>query len=307
MIPSFQKYLYPFLKLMGDGKARKMSEIIEALAPVMKLTPEDIDACYENSGQNIHLGRCNWAKTWFSKAGVVGSPKRGIYVITPVGQDLLNSGVTEITQKLLMSKYPSFKEFARPKKKTSKSTAVQEPPLDEPLDPTAQMEEAFNLINSNLVDDILQCIAKQSPKFFEKLVVKLLVAMGYGGDFEDSAKVTKFSGDGGIDGIIKEDALGLDKVYIQAKRWGADHKVTAPDIQQFMGALLSIGATKGVYMTTSYFTNEARKVCASSPHVKLVLIDGTELANYMIKYNVGVIADHSYVIKRVDSGFFDEE
>ncbi|MGM9860908.1 MAG: restriction endonuclease [Muribaculaceae bacterium] len=307
MIPAFQKYLYPFLKLMGDGKARKMSEIFDALALVLKLTPEDIDAYYENSGQNIHLGRCSWAKTWFAKAGVVESPKRGVYVITPAGQDLLNSGVTEITQKLLMSKYPSFKEFAGSKKKASKSTAVQAPLIGEPLDPTAQMEEAFNLINSNLVDDILQCIAKQSPKFFEKLVVKLLVAMGYGGDFEDAALVTKFSGDGGIDGIIKEDALGLDKVYIQAKRWGADHKVSAPDIQQFMGALISIGATKGVYITTSCFTNEARKVCTSSPHIKLVLIDGTELANYMIKYNVGVIADHSYVIKRVDSGFFDEE
>lgn len=292
---------------MGDGRVRKMSEIVESLAPIMKLTPEDIDACYKSSGHNIHHGRCGWAKTWFNKAGVVMSPERGLYVITPIGQELLNSGVTEITQKLLISKYPAFKEFARPKKKESKAITVQEPPIDEPLDPNAQMEEAFNLINTNLVDDILQCIAKQSPKFFEKLVVKLLVAMGYGGDFEDSAKVTKYSGDGGIDGIIKEDALGLDKVYIQAKRWGADHKVSAPDIQQFMGALLSIGATKGVYITTSSFTSEASKVCTSSPHVKLVLIDGTELANYMIKYNVGVIADHSYVIKRVDSGFFEEE
>lgn len=290
---------------MGDEQPRKMTEITKALAPVMKLTAEDKDACYESSGQNIHLGRCSWAKTWFNKAGLVESPKRGIYVITPAGKELLNSGVKEITQKLLMSKYPSFKEFARSKKK-DKSSAT-EPIIEEVNDPMAQIEEAFTQINSKLVDDILQCIAEQTPKFFEKLVVKLLVAMGYGGDLEDAAKVTKFSGDGGIDGIIKEDALGLDKVYIQAKRWSADHKVSAPDIQQFMGALLSIGATKGIYITTSDFTKDARNVCASSPHVKLVLIDGTELANYMIKYNVGVIADHSYVIKRVDSGFFEEE
>lgn len=305
MIPPFQKYLYPFLKLMGDGKIRNISQISEALGKSMNLTPEELVETYETSGQNRHHGRCGWARTWFLKAGILESPKRGHYIISKTGRELLNSGRTEITQKFLIDRYPSFAMFAKTKKKDKAVQATEE--THEESDPLNQMEDAFSQLNNKLIDDLLQYIGEQDPKFFEKLVVDLLVAMGYGGDFEDAAKVTQFSNDGGIDGIIKEDALGLDKVYLQAKRWRESNIVGAPDIHKFMGALMSIGASKGVYITTSSFSKAAIDVVASNKSLKLVLIDGKQLAKYMIKYNVGVISQHSYIIKRVDTGYFEQE
>lgn len=305
MIPPFQKYLYPFLKLMGDGKVRNITQASDDLGKIMHLTEEELAESYETSGQNRHRGRCSWARTWFLKAGVLETPKRGHFVISKSGRELLNSGSTEITQKFLIEHFPSFALFAKTKKKDKPdSISVGS---HEASDPMTQIEDAFAQLNDKLIDDLLQYIGEQDPKFFEKLVVDLLVAMGYGGDFEDAARVTQFSNDGGIDGIIKEDALGLDKVYIQAKRWKESNIVGAPDIHKFMGALMSIGASKGVYITTSSFSKAALDVVASNKSLKLVLIDGQRLAKLMIKYNVGVISQHSYIIKRVDTGYFEGE
>lgn len=271
----------------------------------MNLTEEELSETYETSGQNRHRGRCGWARTWFLKAGVLDSPKRGHFIISKIGRELLDSGQTDISQKFLIEHYPSFATFAKAKKKDKHDCSTDE--THEASDPMALMEEAFAQLNNKLIDDLLQFIGEQDPKFFEKLVVDLLVAMGYGGDFEDAAKVTQFSNDGGIDGIIKEDALGLDKVYIQAKRWKETNIVGAPDIHKFMGALMSIGASKGVYITTSSFSKAALEVVASNKSLKLVLIDGKQLAMFMIKYNVGVISQHSFTIKRVDTGYFEQE
>lgn len=305
MIPPFQQYLYPFLKLMGDDKVRNISQVSDDLGKLMKLTEEELAETYETSGQNRHRGRCGWARTWFLKAGLLDSPKRGHFVISKSGRDLLASGQTDITQKFLIDHYPSFASFAKTKKKDKNVSNLEEP--HDTSDPMNQMEDAFAQLNNKLIDDLLQYISEQDPKFFEKLVVDLLVAMGYGGDFEDAAKVTQFSNDGGIDGVIKEDALGLDKVYLQAKRWKETNIVGAPDIHKFMGALMSIGASKGVYITTSSFSKAALDVVASNKSLKLVLIDGKQLAKYMIKYNVGVISQHSYIVKRVDTGYFEGE
>lgn len=304
MIPPFQKYLYPFLHLMGDGKTRNISQVCDELGESMKLTEEELAETYETSGQNRHHGRCGWARTWFLKAGLIDSPKRGHYVISKSGKELLESGETKITQKFLIDHYPSFAVFAKTRKKDKHDNISEEIHTSDPM---SQMEDAFALLNNRLIDDLLQYIGEQDPKFFEKLVVDLLVAMGYGGDFEDAAKITQFSNDGGIDGIIKEDALGLDKVYLQAKRWKETNIVGAPYIHKFMGALMSIGASKGVYITTSGFSKAAIDVVASNKSLKLVLIDGKQLAKYMIKYNVGVISQHSFTIKRVDTGYFEGE
>ncbi len=233
MIPAFQKYLYPFLKLMGDGKIRNISQVCVDLGKTMNLSEEELAETYETSGQNRHHGRCGWARTWFLKAGVIDSPSRGYYVISEAGKELLNSGETEITQKFLIDHFPSFAVFAKTRKKDKHNSISEE--NHEASDPMNQIEDAFTQLNNKLIDDLLQYIGEQDPKFFEKLVVDLLVAMGYGGDFEDAAKVTQFSNDGGIDGIIKEDALGLDKVYLQAKRWKESNIVGAPDIHKFMG------------------------------------------------------------------------
>ncbi len=302
MIPPFQQYLYPFLKLMGDGKVRNIkSDVWSELATSMKLSQSDLSETIEKSGQNRHYDRCSWAKTYMLKAGLVISPQRATFVISEQGRQLLDSGITDITQKFLIEHYPSFAEFVNHKKDSSGA----EPSKIEDTTPTDRMIAAHEELTANLVDEILRTILEQSPQFFEELVVKLLVAMGYGGDFEGAAKVTQFSGDRGIDGIIKEDALGLDKVYIQAKRWN-DKTVGAPDIHQFKGALMTVGANKGVYITTSHFSEEAKKV-ANSGSVRVVLIDGEQLARYMIKFNVGVVTSHSFEVKRIDFGFFNPE
>lgn len=290
---------------MGDGKARNISQLSDELSKSMQLTDEELAETYETSGQNLHRGRCGWARTWFQKAGLLDTPKRGYFIISKSGRELLDSGQTEITQKFLIEHYPAFAAFAKTRKKDKRYNTPEE--NHDTSDPMNQMEDAFAQLNNKLIDDLLQYIGEQDPKFFEKLVVDLLVAMGYGGDFEDAAKVTQFSNDGGIDGIIKEDALGLDKVYLQAKRWKEANIVGAPDIHKFMGALMSIGASKGVYITTSSFSKAAIDVVASNKSLKLVLIDGKQLAKFMIKYNVGVISQHSYTIKRVDTGYFEIE
>lgn len=271
----------------------------------MNLSEDDLAATLEKSGQNQHYGRCSWAKTWALKAGLIDkAPQKYHFVISKAGQDLVASGITDITQKFLVENYPSFAEFAKRKKhtETGSDTKCSEEDVTTPMD---RMEAAYEELTANIADDLLQAILDQTPKFFEELVVKLLVAMGYGGDFEDAAKVTQFSVDGGIDGIIKEDTLGLDKIYIQAKRW-TDKTVGAPDIHQFKGALMTVGASKGVYITTSRFSESAKKA-AGSGGVKVILIDGEQLARYMIKFNVGVVTSHSFELKRIDFGFFSPE
>lgn len=304
MIPPFQTYLYPFLRLMGDGKSRNMNSICRELGVKMHLSEADMAATLEKSGQNQHYGRCSWAKTWTLKAGLIAKSdsKLHTFEISEAGRELLKSGNTEITRKYLIEHYPSFAEFASRKKVDVPVVSVDEGEETTPMD---KIEAAYEELTANTVDDLLQAILEQTPKFFEELVVKLLVAMGYGGDFEDAAKVTQLSSDGGIDGIIKEDALGLDKIYIQAKRWN-DKPVGSPDIHQFKGALTTVGASKGVYITTSHFT-EAAKIAAASGGVRVILIDGEQLARYMIRYNVGVVTSHSFEIKRIDFGFFNPD
>lgn len=301
MIPPFQQYLYPLLKLMEDGKPRTMSDIAPILAKRMQLSEADLLETFEKSGQNRHYDRCSWAKTYLIKAGLISSPQKAMFVISDHGRQLLASGETNITSRFLAEHYPSFAEFAN--RKNSASCTEADKSVD--MTPTDRMVAAYEELTANIADEILKAVLAQSPQFFEELVVKLLVAMGYGGDFEGAAKVTQFSADGGIDGIIKEDTLGLDKIYIQAKRWSGK-TVGAPDIQQFMGALMTVGASKGVYITTSHFSEEAKRA-ASRGSVKVVLIDGEQLARYMIKFNVGVVTSHSFEVKRIDLGFFNPE
>lgn len=300
MIPPFQQYLYPSLELMGDGKVRKLSDVWSELAEKMNLSAADLSETLERSGQNRHYDRCSWAKTWMMKAGLLVSPQRATFVISEAGKQLLASGETNITREFLVGHYPSFAEFAN-----GKNVGVMAVDKVEDMTPTDRMVAAYEELTANIADELLKAVLAQTPQFFEELVVKLLVAMGYGGDFEGAAKVTQFSADGGIDGIIKEDTLGLDKIYIQAKRWSGK-TVGAPDIQQFMGALMTVGASKGVYITTSHFSEEAKRA-ASRGNVKVVLIDGEQLARYMIKFNVGVVTSHSFEVKRIDLGFFNPE
>lgn len=198
--------------------------------------------------------------------------------------------------------YPEYAEY-NTSHRVNRQTNVVENTTDSSLTPTEQLEQAFESIEKDLAADILAKVMEQSPAFFEQLVVDLMVKMGYGGSFADSAKVTQLSNDGGIDGIIYEDKLGLDKIYIQAKRWS--NQVSRPSIQQFAGALVGQNATKGVFITTSNYSKEARQY-VSALHQKIVLIDGQELARYMIEYNVGVSIKKTYEVKRIDTDYFEE-
>lgn len=303
MIPKFQDYLLPFLKLMSDGKTRVLSDVVKELAIAMNLTDADLAETMDKSGKPRHNDRCSWSKTYLSKAGLITFPKRANFVISDAGKNLLASNPSSLTINFLKENYPSFATFIATRKKSSETSS--EPQNLEESTPLERMEAAYNELINSTIDELLIDVKEQSPQFFENLVVQLLVKMGYGGDFEDAAHVTQLSKDGGIDGIIKEDALGLDKIYIQAKRWN-DKKVNAPDIQQFLGALLNVGAQKGIYITTSSFTDSAKKA-AQTGSMKIVLIDGEQLARYMVNYNLGVITARSFDVKRVDVGFFQEE
>lgn len=222
-------------------------------------------------------------------------------MITEAGLELLKKNPTFIDRNML-SEYPDFVDFkSRSRKTKSKEAAEDCQVMKTPQD---LIEEAYSEIRSNLADELLSAVKKESPQFFEELVIKLLVAMGYGGSFEDAASVTQYSHDEGIDGIIKEDKLGLDNIYVQAKRFDTG-TVGRKEIQSFVGALSGKGATKGVFITTSTFTKEAREYRPAS-NIKIVLIDGQQLCNYMIDFNIGVSVKQVYEVKRIDTDFFNE-
>lgn len=296
-VPIFEKFLYPFLYNLKDGELT-LKELREKLISHFDLSTDDIQVKTKSGNTTQFNDRIGWARQYFRRALFIDIPKNGTYRITQRGIDFLKNH-TDLTIDDLME-YPEYAAYnSTRKKKESKSdtTTVAD------LTPTEQLEQAFESIESDLAADLLAKVMEQSPAFFEQLVVDLLVKMGYGGSFADSAKVTQLSNDEGIDGIIYEDKLGLDKIYIQAKRWS--NSVGRPVIQQFAGALVGQNATKGVFITTSTFSKDAKQYVVGL-HQKIVLIDGQELAKFMIEYNVGVSTKKTYEVKRIDTDYFED-
>lgn len=275
---------------------------MEYVVSYYHLTDEDCQAKVKSGRTTQLYDRVQWTMTYLKNAGMIDSPKRGQYNITQKGLDVLDSGVTELNQKSLSDMSPEFRDFLHGKKKHSNEVLSDNESDAQEVSPSEAMDNLFDQLNKSLADDLLSQIMHQSPAFFEQLVIDLLVKMGYGGNREDAATVTKISHDGGVDGIINEDRLGLDKIYVQAKRW--ENVVHKPEIQKFRGALLENGATKGIFITTSGFTNGAKE---SAAHAKIVLIDGKELCKLMIEYGVGVSVRTVYEVKRVDSDYFNPE
>lgn len=298
-IPDFQTIMLPFLQFASDGKLHAFSEATDALAKVFKLSPEEIDTLIP-SGQQRFANRVGWAKTHLKKAGLIDYPQRGHFQITQRGLDILKEHPEAIDMKYLM-KFPEFREFRmvapfdKEKEKIEDST--------EQLPPEEIIEVAYQEIRAGLADDLLEYVLKCSPAFFEKLVVELLVAMGYGGSQENAARAVGKSGDDGIDGIIDEDKLGLDSIYIQAKRYQRDAKIGSHFIRDFIGALQGCKATKGVFLTTASFTKDAVEFI-SKVHSRVVLIDGQKLANLMIEHGIGVSTRVNYEIKQLDTDYF---
>jgi len=300
-IPDFQTIMLPFLQFSSDGKMHNFLEVVDALAKKFKLTPEEIDTLIP-SGQQRFANRVGWAKTYLKKAGLIDYPQRGNFQITQRGFDVLKENPEAIDMKFL-KRFPEYQEF----RKTNQVDEGKEEVVDlsDKLPPEESIEAAYQEIRAGLADDLLDYVLKCSPAFFEKLVVELLVSMGYGGSQENAARAVGKSGDDGIDGIIDEDKWGLDSIYIQAKRYQRDARIGAHFVRDFIGALQGCKATKGVFLTTAGFTKDATDFI-SKVQSRVVLIDGQKLANLMIDYGIGVSTRMNYEIKKLDTDYFGE-
>jgi restriction system protein len=303
-IPVFENFLYPFL-LAVSKKDMTTSEMRQYMIDYFHLTEEDCSLRTKNGTSTQLSDRVNWVRQYLRRALMIDLPERGVYRITQRGKDYLSTHNSLRKQDLM--EYPEFLSYATGNKiqTSSEGSSQVSHNVTEDLTPTEQLEQAYHSIVEDLAADLLQKTLEQSPFFFEHLVVDLLVKMGYGGSFANSAQVTQYVHDDGIDGIIYEDKLGLDKIYIQAKRYKLDNTVGKPQIQQFSGALDEQKATKGVFITTSSYSKEAKSY-VEKLNKKIVLIDGQELARYMIEYNVGVSTKQVYEVKRIDSDYFEE-
>lgn len=303
-IPKFEDFLYPFLIQLKD-KDVSTKEMKDALVKHFNLTEEDC-SLKTKSGSAFQLNdRIGWCRQWLRRALFIEIPQRGIYSITQRGKDYLQSH-TDLRQENLLQ-YPEYAEYAHMPVTSKADSNIEKKEIEEKLGemtPTEQMDVAFKSINDDLAADLLQRVLDMSPNFFEKLVLDLLLNMGFGSRNKEMAIVTPTSHDNGVDGIIPEDALGLDKIYIQAKRY-TDNPVSKPEIHKFIGALDEQKATKGVFITTSKFTSGAVET-ANKASKKIVLIDGKSLADYMIEYNVGVSEKKIYEVKKLDSDYFEE-
>ncbi len=303
-IPKFEDFLYPFLIQLKD-KDVSTKEMKDALVKHFNLTEEDC-SLKTKSGSAFQLNdRIGWCRQWLRRALFIEIPQRGIYSITQRGKDYLQSHADLRQEDLL--KYPEYAEYAHMPVTSKVDSTDGKKDIEEKLGemtPTEQMDVAFKSINDDLAADLLQRVLDMSPNFFEKLVLDLLLNMGFGSRNKEMAIVTPTSHDNGVDGIIPEDALGLDKIYIQAKRY-TDNPVSKPEIHKFIGALDEQKATKGVFITTSKFTSGAVET-ANKASKKIVLIDGKSLADYMIEYNVGVSEKKIYEVKKLDSDYFEE-
>lgn len=303
-IPKFEDFLYPFLIQLKD-KDVSTKEMKDALVKHFNLTEEDC-SLKTKSGSAFQLNdRIGWCRQWLRRALFIEIPQRGIYSITQRGKDYLQSH-TDLRQEDLLQ-YPEYAEYAHMPVTSKIDSTDEKKDIEEKLGemtPTEQMDVAFKSINDDLAADLLQRVLDMSPNFFEKLVLDLLLNMGFGSRNKEMAIVTPTSHDNGVDGIIPEDALGLDKIYIQAKRY-TDNPVSKPEIHKFIGALDEQKATKGVFITTSKFTTGAVET-ANKASKKIVLIDGKSLSDYMIEYNVGVSEKKIYEVKKLDSDYFEE-
>ena len=294
--------MLPLLQFLKDGKEHNIGEVVDSLADQFKLSTEDRQQLLGSGQQTVIRNRAGWARTYLKKAGLLESTRRGFFRITGRGQSVLASNPNRIDVKYL-EQFPEFVAFRELRHEPQYEAAVTMT-ISTDATPEEALDAAYRRLRLDLEGELLEQVRSASPSFFERLVVELLVRMGYGGTLRDAGQAVGKSGDGWIDGIIKEDRLGLDVIYVQAKRWGST--VGRPEIQKFAGALQGHRARKGVFITTSSFSTDALDF-ASRIDSKIVLIDGPALAKYMIDHNVGVSLARSYEVKKIDSDSFSEE
>jgi len=302
-IPDYETLMLPLLRIAGEADGREVSVVsaVEILADQFKLSEPDRRELLPSGGTFKFSSRVSWARTYLQKAGLLEAVRRGHFRITERGRDILRGKPARIDGELL-SQFKEFREFQG--KKRDRRIEPVDGSTDSAETPIESLASQYESLREALASEILERLKKSSPQFFERLVVLLLVRMGYGGSLKDAGTAVGRRGDGGIDGVIREDKLGLDNIYVQAKRWN-DKPVGAPDIDQFAGALSKNKATKGIFITTSVFTKEALASIRDYSS-RIVLVDGNQLVRHMIDYGVGVSVESTYEVKKIDSDFFDE-
>lgn len=303
-VPDFQSLMLPLLEFSADGKEHTMQEAREKLAEIMGLSQEDLEERLPSGRQTTFANRVAWAKVYLTQAGVLESPKRGRFYISDRGRKALLEKPERIDIKYLQ-RFDEFQEFrqASSKNRTEKVTHTGDD-ATVTTTPEETLEQAYQQLRDEVANELLYLVKNNTPEFFEKLVVHLIVSMGYGGSVKEAGRATRKTADEGIDGVIKEDRLGLETIYLQAKRWEAP--VGRPEIQKFVGALHGQRAKKGVFITTSRFSKEALDYVGQIDP-KVVLLDGTDLVQLMIDHGVGVSSAAVYEIKKVDTDFFIED
>lgn len=307
-IPSHEEAMLPVLRILSDGEARHRRALADNIAEHFALSAEERSQMLPSGKAPVFRSRTGWALSYMKQAGLVFSPRRGWYEIAPLGREVLAAAPERLDNEFLM-RFDGFRDF-RSRSRSEESSVgtdagreseAQPAPAVEP--PDEALERAYGRLRAAVESELMDTLKSVAPSFFEQLVIDLLVRMGYGGNRAEAARAIGRSGDGGIDGVIDEDRLGLDSIYVQAKRWEAS--VGRPEIQKFAGALQGQRATKGIFITTSTFTREAEEY-AQRIGTRIVLIDGRRLAALMFEHDIGVSPRRSYVVKDIDGDYFDD-
>ena len=311
-VPDYETMMLPVLRLFANG-AKNVSECLSDLRQQFDISDAEAEEMLPSGRSTLLSNRAHWARTYLSKAGLLTSPERNLHVVTDLGRKVLAANPERIDNKFLSS-FEEFTDWIDSSRdgggdenndgdSDHSINKVDISPIDQRQTPEDAMESASGLMDAALRDELLALLLQMSPQRFERVILDVLAAMGYGGGDTDRGLMTKTSGDGGIDGIIHEDALGLDAVYIQAKRYAPDNRIGRPDIQRFIGSLTGEGATKGVFVTTSDFSREATEYL-NRVHHRVVLLNGQRFARLMIQHSVGVRVRKSYLIQSVDEDYF---
>lgn len=304
-VPDYQSLMLPLLKIVSDGNEHAINEATEMLAQQINLSDQDRRELLPSGRQRKFENRANWARTYLAKALLIQKTGRSTFQITERGAKLLNESPSYINVKLL-KQFPEFKAFQNRNNAVSEENHLTQEIIEETNQtPQEILETSYQSLRQNLAQELLERIKNSPPKFFENLVVDLLIAMGYGGSKKDAGQAVGQVGDGGIDGIIKEDKLGLDAIYLQAKRW--DSTISRPIVQGFAGALIGKKARKGILITTSDFSKHAIEYANGIENLKIILIDGELLTQLMIDYGVGVTEESRYIVKKIDLDYFNDK
>ena len=301
-IPNYETLMLPMLQYGSEGVISFKDAVVKA-SDDFQLTDEERQKTIPSGSEPLIKNRVAWAITYLVKANLLHRPKRAYFTISENGKDVLASNPAAINRKYL-EQFPEFVQFLK-QKKVSKSSQVAESDDSSAITPEERIGVAYDEITSEIESELIAKILDASPDFFERVIVNLLVAMGYGGSYEQAGEHLGKSGDGGVDGVINEDKLGLDLIYVQAKRYTPENSVGRPAIQAFAGSLLGLGASKGVFVTTSSFSKQAHDYARGVPQ-RIILIDGEKLTSLMLENNVGVRVNRTIELKRIDEDFFIE-